>query len=141
MLKAVVALGCFAVLCLCPFADTTSLKAATSDGAIVVATVADSKLRPVDGLAAADFAVVSNGVDAPVLTVRKSSQPLAIVIVADGLSRIDTLRSRAAMREIVNAARLYAGGARIGVMSGPAAKRPDLADPDAAERRVGGFLR
>lgn len=92
----------------------------------VHAAIVDVRGTPLPGLTAADFSVRVNDRDVNVLSAIPATDPLAIVIVTDGLDLRITPQVREAMRAVVTAAREQAPSSRVGFIGAPSGAVPKL---------------
>jgi hypothetical protein len=93
---------------------------ATSHGT-VYATVADAKGEPVLGLTARDFSIQVAGGARAVVSAQAASEPLAIVLVVDGLGVGRLEQVRLTLRSVVDLVARSEPQARIGIETPPAA--------------------
>ena len=94
--------------------------AATNQGTIYAA-VADAKGEPVLGLTAQDFAIRVAGNARPVISAKAASDPLAIVLVVDGLGIERMQQVRLTLRSVVDQLARSEPQARIGIENPPSA--------------------
>jgi len=105
---------------------------ATNQGTIY-ATVADAKGEPVLGLTASDFAIQVAGDARPVVSAQAAGEPLAIVLVVDGLGVARLEQVRLTLRTVVDLVARSEPQARIGIENSPNALIMRTAATGAAE--------
>jgi hypothetical protein len=93
---------------------------ATNHGT-VYAAVADAKGEPVLGLTAQDFSIQVAGGARPVVSARAATEPLAIVLVVDGLGVAQLEQVRLTLRSVVDLVARSDPQARIGIENPPSA--------------------
>ncbi len=96
----------------------TDAAGATSQGTIYAA-VANAKGDPVLGLTARDFAIQVAGTARPVVSAQVASEPLAIVLVVDGLGLARLQQVRLTLRTVVDLVARSEPQARVGIENPP----------------------
>jgi hypothetical protein len=92
----------------------------TNEGT-VYAAVANAKGEPVLGLTARDFAIQVAGDSRPVMSAQMASEPLAIVLVVDGMGVERLQQIRLTLRSVVDLVARSEPQARIGIENPPSA--------------------
>jgi hypothetical protein len=124
--------GAVASLWLLPVTPNARAAAqAQTGGRTVFASVLDTHGRGVTGLSAKDFVVEIDGAAASVLEVKPAADPPSVVILVDGVTRVESVNPvRSALRSILARLRAAHPDARVGLMAGPTegAPAPSLVD-------------